>query len=160
MVDKSPHWASDFNGSGAPFCFRPIHNPLRQNDLRRRPVPAATLSPQHFMLENILKITVDTPAKQAYAIGMKNKKRTKNLCTKVILDALLFCGGAYHRFPGLQFCGYAFNKSKNHQWVESGKMVSFSGDAEGFDGFIDFVEHTLTDMKNGEKIFFDKPVVI
>jgi len=78
----------------------------------------------------------------------------------VILDALLFSGGAYHDLKRVQYCGYAFNKTKNHQYVASGKLVYDRFEAKEFDGYIDFVEHTLTDSKNGEKIFFDKPVVI
>lgn len=78
----------------------------------------------------------------------------------VIMDALLISGGAYHDMKGVQYCGYAFRKTENHQFVAEGKMVYMRDDAAGFDGYIDFVDHTLTDLKNGEKIFFDKPVAV
>lgn len=81
------------------------------------------------------------------------KMRTKNLCTHLILDALLTCGGAFHS-SGIQWCGYAFNKSANHIWVEEGRFVSFSDDAKEYDGFVDFVTHSVVDNKSGERINF------
>lgn len=83
--------------------------------------------------------------------------RTKNLCSMVILDALLACGGAYHS-PSVPQCGFAFSKTENHQYVKEGRFCFSRDEAQGFQGYIDFVEHTLTDAKSGEKIFFDKPV--
>lgn len=78
--------------------------------------------------------------------------RTKNLCHHVIEDALLTCGGVFHK-SGLQWCGYAFNKSVNHVWVDDGKFIAFSSDAVEYDGFVDFVEHCVVDMKSGEKLY-------